>query len=593
MGLPIKQTFQENIMRIKPPKETINITLEQAEELILQLKNGTLSKDDLSIVCNIIRLFLWLQYSLRETKITMNKLKKLIFGTKSEKKKPKTDDNDGSDQNSSSSDQDYNGDNHSSETDTNKSAKNSDTSITTVSSDPNVKKPGHGRLSASDYTGAETVYCEHPDHHAGDTCPECGRGTLYKKEPAEIIRLLSKGLIQAIHFFLERYRCSACGALFTAPMPSDSPTEKYDNSAKVALAIWHYYLGLPFKRIEQYQEMAGIPFPDSTQFEQVEKVADVGYRIYEYIKYIAANSKIAYHDDTTARILSMMAENKKSQPDRKAMYTTAMVFEGEHPISLYITGRQHAGENLDDIVSLRDKSLDPILQVSDALAANRLKYNDSIWINCITHGRRNFVNIEDVFPEECLHVIDAIGKIYHHDSYTKKQGYNDQQRLLYHQQHSKPIMTALKVHMQKQLDDKIVEPNSNLGGAYKYMLNHWDKLTRFLTVAGAPLDNNTAERAVKSMIRYRNNSLFFKNEHGAYIGDVIISLVETCRMNHQNPEHYLMTLMENKTAVFANPERWLPWNYKDNQPVDNRSGDPPEISRNNRSIGITVPQQNL
>jgi len=94
------------------------------------------------------------------------------------------------------------------------------------------------------------------------------------------------------------------------------------------------------------------------------------------------------------------------------------------------------------------------------------------------------------------------------------------------------------------------------------MLKRWDKLTRFLHIVGAPLDNNTAERAIKSLIRYRNNSLFFKNEHGAYIADVIISLVETCRMNGKNPEDYLTMLMKNKSSVFAHPEQWLPWNYK-------------------------------
>jgi len=92
--------------------------------------------------------------------------------------------------------------------------------------------------------------------------------------------------------------------------------------------------------------MMGIPLPDATQFELVESVADVGYRIYEYMKHCAADSQLAYHDDTTARILSMIKENQQSTPKRKAMYTTAMVFEGEHPICLFVTGRQHAGENL-------------------------------------------------------------------------------------------------------------------------------------------------------------------------------------------------------------------------------------------------------
>ncbi len=216
------------------------------------------------------------------------------------------------------------------------------------------------------------------------------------------------------------------------------------------------------------------------------------YTIYEYLKHKAADSPLAYHDDTMTRIFSMIKENQQSDPARKAMYTTAMVFTGENPICLYVTGRQHAGENLDDIIDYRDDTLEPIMQMSDGLAANQLKDNDSLWINCLIHGRRNFIDIESVFPEECHYAIEAIGKIYHHEAQIKKQKLSDQERLEFHQQHSAPIMEALKLQMKKHLDEHWVEENSRLGGAYLYMLKRWDKLTRFLSVPGAPLDNNTA-----------------------------------------------------------------------------------------------------
>ncbi|MCU7940033.1 MAG: IS66 family transposase [gamma proteobacterium symbiont of Bathyaustriella thionipta] len=269
-------------------------------------------------------------------------------------------------------------------------------------------------------------------------------------------------------------------------------------------------MGLPFKRIELYQQMMGIPLLDATQFELVEAVADVWYRVYEYLKYCAADSQLAYHDDTTARVLSMVKENQQLTPKRKAMNTTAMVFEGDYPICLYVTGRQHMGENLDDIINLRDEILEPIMQMSDGLAAKQLKNNDSIWSNCIIHGRRNFIDIESVFPEECHYAINAIGKIYHHEAQIKEQGLNAQQRLEFHQKHSQPIMDEFKAEMQKQLDEHWVEENSRLGGACNYILKRWDKLTRFLQFVGAPLDNNTAERAIKRLSRYCNNSLFIQ-----------------------------------------------------------------------------------
>ncbi len=425
-------------MRINPPKTPISLSQKKADDLIVMIKENELfSQSDQKLLCQIILMFLWLQHSLRETKISLRKIKKLVFGQKSEKSKKGKANNSNNPSHVNTSPEDK------PDQDADDPTKNNSPSSDSNESDPSSKSPsddvekkGHGRLGVDAYTDAQTVHCTHPDHERGDICPECKKGTLFKmKDPGKEIRLFSEGLIQAIIYFLERYRCSACGAIFKAPMPDDVVNQKYDDSAKVALAIMHYYMGLPFKRIELYQQMMGIPFPDATQFEQVESVADVAYRIYEYIKHCAADSKLAYHDDTTARILSMIKENQQSDPARKAMVTTAMVFTGEHPICLYVTGRQHAGENLDDIIDLRDETLEPIMQMSDALPANQLKNNDSIWINCIIHGRRNFIDIESVFPEECHYVIDAIGKIYHHDAQIKKQGLTDQERLEFHQKH--------------------------------------------------------------------------------------------------------------------------------------------------------------
>ncbi len=482
-------------MRISPPKNPIKITDEQADQLISKVKKNELNKDDQRVLCQIIFMFLWLQHALRETRISLNKIKKLVFGQKSEKKKHNMSDETTESGSDNKSPGDPHPPNDKASSDDEKTASNS--TDPADSSDPSQasasQKSGSGRLGTKAYTGAETIHCPHPDHKSGDLCPLCQKGKLFRmKDPAREIRLFSQGLAQAIIYFLERYRCSACGAIFKAPMPDDVVNQKHDDSLRVALAIMHYYMGLPFKRIELYQQMIGIPLPDATQFELVESVADVGYRIYEHMKHYAADSQLAYHDDTTARILSMIKENQQATPKRKAMYTTAMVFEGAHPICLYVTGRQHAGENLDDIIDLRNEALDPIMQMSDALAANQLKNNDSLWINCIIHGRRNFIDIESVFPEECHYAINAIGKIYHHEAQIKEQGLNAQQRLKFHQKHSEPIMDELKAEMQKQLDEHWVEENSRLGGAYNYMLKRWDKLTRFLHIIGAPLDNNTA-----------------------------------------------------------------------------------------------------
>jgi transposase len=107
----------------------------------------------------------------------------------------------------------------------------------------------------------------------------------------------------------------------------------------------------------------------------------------------------------------------------------------------------------------------------------------------------------------------------------------------------------------------LVEPNSALGKAIAYMQTHWETLTRFLSIPGAPLDNNLVERALKLFIRQRKNSLFYRTEHSAYIASVLTSLIATCVYAGVNAVDYLVALQEHRREVVADPAAWLPWTY--------------------------------
>ena len=76
------------------------------------------------------------------------------------------------------------------------------------------------------------------------------------------------------------------------------------------------------------------------------------------------------------------------------------------------------------------------------------------------------------------------------------------------------------------------------------------------------MSNNICERAIKTAIRHRKNSLFYKNEHGAYIGDMFMSIIHTCNLNGVNAFDYLTELQKYSSELFKNPEKFLPWNYK-------------------------------
>jgi transposase len=120
-------------------------------------------------------------------------------------------------------------------------------------------------------------------------------------------------------------------------------------------------------------------------------------------------------------------------------------------------------------------------------------------------------------------------------------------------------MDALKTWLDTQMADRLVEPNSSLGKAMAYMQDHWETLPRFLTMAGAPLDNNLVERALQLCIRQRKNSLFYKTAYSAYMASVLTSVIATCLHAGVNALDYLVALQAHRAAVFANPEAWLPW----------------------------------
>jgi hypothetical protein len=165
-------------------------------------------------------------------------------------------------------------------------------------------------------------------------------------------------------------------------------------------------------------------------------------------------------------------------------------------------------------------------------------------------------------------VIETLAEVYKNDEMSKEQNMSPQERLRFHQAESGPLMEKLNLWLNDQLDEKKVEPNSGLGKAISYMLKHWEPLTLFLRVPNAPLDNNLCEQALKKAVLHRKNALFYKTEHGAYIGDLFMSLIYTCNLNDVNPFDYLTRLQRNSTQVFKNPKNWMPWNYKSMSPSE-------------------------
>jgi hypothetical protein len=381
------------------------------------------------------------------------------------------------------------------------------------------------------------------------------------------MRLDGNALLSAVRYELEKLRCSACGYVFTAPLPAGTGEEKYSARARAVLALGRYYLGVPLYRLEGYQALVGVPVSDATQWDQIEHVGNCAYPIFKHLEQLGAQGEVIYQDDTPVRILSLIEENHEAQDcagarARRGMYTTALIVQvGERRICLYYAGRQHAGENLTALLHKRETQRDKPLVMSDALASNKAEEADLIRCHCLAHGRRKFSELEEVFPVESAVVTTALKFVFEHDEAARDKRLSAPERLAYHQTYSEPIMEELQKWLAQQTAERLVEPNSSLGKAIAYLLGHWETLTRFLTVPGAPLDNNTAERALKLCIRQRKPSLFYATEHSAYIASLLTSVIATCLQAGINALEYLVAVQNHRPQVFANPSAWLPWNY--------------------------------
>lgn len=425
-----------------------------------------------------------------------------------------------------------------------------------------AKSPkGHGRLSAQDYPGAASRECVHEQLTAGQRCPHCGQGSLYRETTKQQIELIGHAPVSAICWQVEVLRCSACKAIFNAR----DPQGKYQPSVKTSIVLLRYYLGQPFHRLEELQRLVGVPLPDATQWELAEALFSDVFPVIGVLIKEAAQASLIGLDDTHGRILTLIAENKHLPVGaRHGIHSTGFVTVGEQVIILFFTSRAHAGENLDKLLDLRRPDQEKPTQMGDASGNNTPKRHagKTKVANCNAHAVRKFKEIQANFPAPCDIILEALSDVFAHDARTRELGLTPEARRDYHAEHSGPLLADLKVWMEAQFRDRHQEPNSALGQAMNYMLTRWERFIQFLTIPGVPLDNNVVERVLKRLIFQRKNSLFFANERSAYIGCALTSLIMTAVEAGVNVFEYLNVLQENRFQVAREPERWLPWNFR-------------------------------
>lgn len=421
----------------------------------------------------------------------------------------------------------------------------------------------------------EHVICHHKLEclSKGDICPKCGMGKLYKYEPAVTVRISGNSPLVSTKHIRERLRCNACGEYFTAELPKEviddgGEDNQYTYSARAIMAIYRYFGGMPLHRQESLNHLFGMPVSASTILDQVEHVSNAGFVIFNYLKKLAANAESYQLDDTTNRILDagkeMIPDRRTGKPiERSGVYTSGIIAETDaKKIVLFQTNIGHAGEFIDEILRNRNANAPPPLIMSDALSWNKPSVITSYHLTlCNAHARREFYDLHRNFPDKVEWLLGKYCKIW--DNEDECKGKKPQDRLIYHKEHSLPVMNEIKFWGEQLFESNEVEANSSLGNAIKYFIKHFNGLSAFCHFEGAKLDNNEMESMLKLVIRGRKNSLFFKTQAGADIADVLTSLIATCEKQSVNSFDYLKKIQRYSDKLRLNPENWLPWNYKD------------------------------
>jgi transposase len=541
------------------PIKRVDVNMEELEALLDRAKAAPLSDEDYAKLKGVVETLGYLTNLLEDRKTTIQRLRQILFGASTEKTRnvlnpdPQT--------STTQRGEDGRGERA--------SGQNGE-----QESESDNKPKGHGRNGAASYTGATKIKVCHESLKPGDCCPKCRKGKVYASvAPGFLVRIVGQAPMGAKVYEIEKLRCNLCLEVFTARTPDGVGEKKYDETSGSMIALLKYGSGVPFYRLEHLQGSMGIPLPASTQWEIAQEVAGVVEPAFRELIRQAAQGKVLHNDDTTMKILALMKEepvNEESADsgddmvERTGIFTSGIVSTGQgHQIALFFTGRKHAGENLADVLRQRASDLGPPIQMCDALSRNVPKELEVVLANCIAHGRRQFVDVAQTFPDECRYVLETLAKVYRNDELAREEGMSPEERLRFHQERSGPLMEGFENWLKEQIAERKVEPNSGLGKAISYFKNHFKKLTLFLHAAGAPLDNNICERALKKAILHRKNALFFKTENGAHVSDIFMSLICTCQLCGADPFHYLTELQKHATDLKGKSQEWMPWNYRD------------------------------
>jgi len=480
-----------------------------------------------------------------------------------------------------------------------------------TATEPESKGKGHGRNGAGAFVNAKHVFHTLLVGVIGAICEACGIGRMLRYREKCIVVVKGQPLFGAELHHFEQGRCRLCGAIIRAEGPAvtgglGGSYITYDGSACAMLLVMHYFAGVPFKRMESLQAGWGIPMPDANQWTLADESADRLLPLYKALEKHGVQNALALRiDDTGSMIVAVQREIRaevaavealggSAKDVRTGINATGVYLEtAQGKVLLFFTGRHHAGEIIDRILAHRSAAQregEKLVKVSDAASKNfshahRDALDEAV---CNAHAYLNFRAVKDRHPEEYGLAGEVYDKVFDNDDVTKARGVSPHDRMLYHREHSLPEMRRLKAMCRDKLDRKLVEPNAPLWAPLTFIINQWERLTRFCEVPGVPLDTNVVEQMLIIPVRYLAGSFNYRTQSGAEVGDLHMSLIATANANGIEPVAYLTECIENHEDLAKRPEHYLPWVYRARLEAPDETGHEPPAAPTRSAVKRAV-----
>lgn len=393
---------------------------------------------------------------------------------------------------------------------------------------------------------------------ADAACPDCG-GAWQKlgEDVSEVLEHIPASY-RVIRHVRPRLSCTCCDRMAQAPAPSRPIARSYFGPGLIGHVIVSKYMDhQPIYRQCQQAAREGVELSESTMGDAIGAAHHLMRPLMDALqRYVFATPKL-HTDDTPINVLAPGRGKTKqgrlwvyARDDRPAgdMTAPAVWFR-------YSPDRKgiHPQTHLKDYAG--------ILQ-ADAYPGYNAIFESGrvIEAGCWAHARRKFYDIHVAQPTPVTtYMLAQISELYKIEAGIR--GSPPDHRREVRQEHSKPIVTALNVWLKEQL--MTLSRKSVTADAIGYAMNQWQALIRYVDDGRIEIDNNAAERALRSVAIGRKNYLFLGSDAGGERAATMYSLLGTVKLNGMNPEAYLRHVL---SVIADHPvnriDELLPWNVK-------------------------------